>query len=458
MRSIEADYVVVGAGALGMAFTDALTDHADVRVLLVDRRHAPGGHWLDAYPFVRLHQASAFYGVASTLLGDGRVQRHGPEEGLHERATAAQVLAYYESVLAERMLPSGRVTFLPGHEWTGEGGCRSLVTGERVQVRGPARVVDARYHSPRVPAVTPPPFAVEEGAHVVPVGDLVAVSDPPPQYVVVGSGKTATDACTWLLAQGVAPDAICWVRPREPWMLDRAVIQPAPHTFLEATADIMETAAAATSMDEVFLGLEERGVLLRIDRGTLPTMARTPTLARWELDALRTIEHVVRLGHVVAVEPGRLVCAEGTVGIRRDALVVNCTAPPGRRAPTVPIWRPEAITLQAVRAGFPCFGAAITGFVEATVPGDATKNALCPATPDSTSRTDWLTMQALGARAEVAFGSHPDIRAWASTVALNPARLPAEVAGTEPAGEALARVEAARGPGVARMAALAGLP
>ncbi len=60
------DYLVVGAGAMGMAFTDALIDHADVHVTLVDRRHAAGGHWLDAYPFVQLHQASLFYGVAST--------------------------------------------------------------------------------------------------------------------------------------------------------------------------------------------------------------------------------------------------------------------------------------------------------------------------------------------------------------------------------------------------------
>ena len=75
---LETDYLVVGAGAAGMAFTDALVDHADVSVALVDRRHAVGGHWLDAYPFVRLHQASAFYGVASTLLGGGRVQQDGP--------------------------------------------------------------------------------------------------------------------------------------------------------------------------------------------------------------------------------------------------------------------------------------------------------------------------------------------------------------------------------------------
>lgn len=69
-----------------MAFTDSLIDHADVHVTIVDRRHGPGGHWLDAYPFVRLHQASQFYGVASTVLGPGTLQAHGPEVGLHDRA------------------------------------------------------------------------------------------------------------------------------------------------------------------------------------------------------------------------------------------------------------------------------------------------------------------------------------------------------------------------------------
>src|SRR5262245_49742538 len=105
---------------MGMAFTDALIDHADVRVAMVDRRAAVGGHWLDAYSFVRLHQASAFYGVASTLLGEGRLQEHGPEVGLQERATGAEVVAYFDRVLAERMLDSGRVQFFPSCEYLGD--------------------------------------------------------------------------------------------------------------------------------------------------------------------------------------------------------------------------------------------------------------------------------------------------------------------------------------------------
>src|SRR5690606_34558745 len=71
LRSIETDYLVVGAGAAAMSFVDTLIEHSDVDIVMVERRHRPGGHWLDAYPFVRLHQPSTFYGVNSTQLGQG---------------------------------------------------------------------------------------------------------------------------------------------------------------------------------------------------------------------------------------------------------------------------------------------------------------------------------------------------------------------------------------------------
>ena len=45
MDTIETDYLVVGAGAAGMAFVDTLISECDAEVVMVDRRHAPGGHW-----------------------------------------------------------------------------------------------------------------------------------------------------------------------------------------------------------------------------------------------------------------------------------------------------------------------------------------------------------------------------------------------------------------------------
>jgi len=84
VREIETDYLVVGAGATGMAFADALVAESDADVVLVDRRHRPGGRWLDAYPFVRLHQPSAYDGVNSRVLGQNRVDDRGPNAGFYE--------------------------------------------------------------------------------------------------------------------------------------------------------------------------------------------------------------------------------------------------------------------------------------------------------------------------------------------------------------------------------------
>ena len=453
---LEADYLVVGAGATGLAFTDALVGHADVRVVMVDRRHGAGGHWLDAYPFVRLHQASSFYGVASTLLGDGAIQREGPEAGLHERATAPEICAYFARVLAQ-LVSSGKVAFYPGCHYLGEGRFESLVSGRQYEVRGSPRVVDAHYLAPEIPARTPPPFGVGGEARVIAVNDLVQLDDAPSQFVIVGSGKTATDACIWLLGNGVDPDAICWVRPRDPWMLNRALVQPDPVVFTGLAADIMESAAEAVSPDDLFCRMEERGVMLRIDRSVTPTMAKTPTLAHWELDLLRTIENVVRLGHVRHVEPPRIALDLGEVTIARDAVVVHCAASGLRYPPLVPIWGDAAITIQPVRTGFPCFGAALTGYAEATLDDDDEKNRLCPSSPYSDTPTDWGRMQVLGGLATRAFGSHPDLKSWSDQVSLNPARVPPGHAATDELAAVLDRVRSSVGPGMARMAELSGL-
>ena len=53
---IEADYLIVGAGAMGMAFGDVLLTETDATLAIVDRYGKPGGHWTRAYPHV--HQCT----------------------------------------------------------------------------------------------------------------------------------------------------------------------------------------------------------------------------------------------------------------------------------------------------------------------------------------------------------------------------------------------------------------
>ncbi len=460
MRTLTTDYLVVGAGAMGMAFTDALIDHADVHVALVDRRHAAGGHWQDAYPFVQLHQASLFYGVASTVLGRGTVQRTGPEAGLHERARRAEIQAYYDDILYRRLLASGRVTFLGGSEYSTDGAAHlvtSRVSGETTVIDVRRRVVDASYLSPTIPATTPPPFGVGADVRVIAINDLGRLVETPTGYVIVGSGKTATDGIVWLLANGVEPDRIVWVRPRDPWMLDRAVVQPDPVVALGLAADVMAAATDAESADDFFLRLEAAGVMLRIDPDVLPTMAKAPTVGRWELDLLRTIDNVVRLGHVVSVTRREMVLDHGSLPLRPGALVVHCAASGLASPPMAPVWAPDKIRLQTVRAGFPCFCAALVGYVEATRDDDRERNRLCPPNVYSDVPADWARMQMRGTIAARRYGAETDIAAWANSCALNPARIEPARRDDPAVRAALARVADAGDRGLAGLAELAEL-
>jgi len=458
MRSLETDYLVVGAGAMGMAFTDALIDHADVHVTLVDRRHASGGHWQDAYPFVQLHQASVFYGVASTVLGTGAVQQQGPEAGLQERARRSEIQNYYDDILHRRFVGSGRVAFLGGSEYHVDGTSHlvtSQVSGETTRVEVRRRVVDAAYLSPTIPATTPPPFGVADAIRVVAVNELATLVEAPRNYVIVGAGKTATDGIVWLLANGVQPDRIVWVRPREPWMLNRAVVQPDPVVALQLAADTMAAAADAESLDDLFLRLEAAGVMLRIDTGVAPTMAKTPTLGIWELDLLRTIENVIRLGHVKYVAVGEIVLDDGVVPLAPDSLVVHCAASGLQYPPLVPLWGPDKIRLQTIRAGFPCFNAALAGFVEATRDDDRERNRLCPPNTLPDNLANWALMQVRGTLATRAYGAEPDVAAWANGCALNPARIEPSQRDEPAVRAAAARLADVAEHGLIRMAELA---
>jgi hypothetical protein len=197
--------------------------------------------------------------------------------------------------------------------------------------------------------------------------------------------------------------------------------------------------------------------MLRIDPSVTPTMAKTPTLAQWELDRLRTIDTVVQLGHVRRAEPGRLVLDNGEVAIARNAAIVHCAAAGLQYPPLVPIWGAGAIALQPIRAGFPCFAAALAGYVEATRDDDTEKNRLCPPSPLSDTPVDWARMQVLGTRAALSFGAEPDIKAWADRTALNPARIPPGLERDAAVTAASDRFRSAVTPGLARLAELAGM-
>ncbi|HEU4976548.1 MAG TPA: NAD(P)-binding protein [Baekduia sp.] len=418
--NVTTDYLVVGAGATGLAFADTLVAEADVEVTLVDRRPAVGGHWSDAYPFVRLHIPSAYYGVNGMSLGEDRVDQEGENAGYYERATGEEVLAHFAEAAA-RLEATGRVRILTEHECLGAGQVRDLRSGTVHEVAVRRKVVDARYLEASVPATHTPSFEVSAAARFVPVNDLPVAAESASSYTVLGSGKTAVDACVWLLDHGVEPDRIRWVRPRDAWFLDRAAFQPLDQVgaIMEGLALDVEAGAEATDVGDLFARLEASGRVFRIDPSAPATMYRSTMLSGGELRALRQIEHVVRLGHVRRIEADRIVLERGEVATGPDVLHIDCTALGLRNAPATPMFQPGRIVLQQVRQNSPCFNAALAGFVEAHRDDDADKNRLCPPNPYASSVEDWPRLMSCTWRTEQRWLREPDVAGWIAASRLN---------------------------------------
>jgi len=411
-----------------MAFADTLLMHTDAEVVLVDRRDRPGGHWLDAYPFVRLHQPSAYYGVESLPLGNDRIDEHGENAGFYERASGAEICGYYARVLEEHLLPTGRLRFLGLSEYRGGNGdghsVVSLLDGSETLVKPRRKLVDARYVQSEIPSRHVPDFSVEAGVALVPPNDLVHLAASADRFTVIGAGKTALDTCSWLLEGGVDPDRIRWIRGRDPWQFDRTLTQP-----LDLVASYMRLQAhwleAATSADDGpdFAGrLEEAGVFVRLDPTVEPLAFRGATVSRREIDALRSIEQVVRARRVRSVGRSTVTTDSGDIPGAPQEIYVDCTAAGVPPATPRPVFEPDRITIQYLAVGLLPWCAATIGFVESTDRPEEEKNRLCPPVVFSGAAADLARLAHAALCGQVARARDETVGPWSSASRLNPAR------------------------------------
>lgn len=460
MTTIEVDYLIIGAGAVGMAFADTLLSETDATTAMVDRRHRPGGHWNDAYPFVRLHQPSSFYGVGSRSLGSDAKDEVGHNRGMFELASGQEVLSHFDLAMQQRFLPSGRVRWFPMSEADPDGKITSLMSGEQTPIRA-RRVVDATYSQMRIPSVDPPSYVVDPGVTCVPPNDLPRRGAGHDQYVVVGAGKTAMDACIWLLDNGTPPDRIRWIVPRDSWLLDRRSYQPGEEYFAavcKGLADQVESVAIAGSVEEILLNLEAREFLTRIDPSITPEAYHCAVISPGELDQLRSITDVVRLGRVTRLTSEEIVLEHGAVASSANPLYVDCSSQGIPRLPSTPIFDGDRITPQWVRTCQPTFSAAFVGHVEASYDDDALKNELCAPIEPPEVPLDYVRMFQRELATRTCWDRHPELRTWLETCRLDPFSSVAKsrIGVDAEATEHLGRYLTSYGPAVEKLDALLG--
>ena len=409
-----------------MAFVDTLLSESDANILMVDRHHRPGGHWNDAYSFVKLHQPSAWYGVASRELSTWTRDTSGVNAGMYSLASGPEVLAHFDQVMQHRFVPSGRVQWFPKCDYIGSDGdthrFRSLTGGQEHAVKVRRKLVNATHAKTEVPATHPPRYHVASGVECVPLNALPDVQRPYAQYTVVGSGKSGMDACLWLMENGVPPARMRWIMPRDAWLMDRANFQPGVDGFEKGMANNMaqfEAIAQATDLQDLFRRLEHSGVMMRIDPEVQPTRYRCAIVSRGELAQLGRVGEIVRLGHVKSIERGRIVLERGSVEAEQDALYIDCSANGIPAMPRVPIFDGNVINLLMVRWCQPLFSAALIAWVESHVADPAEQNALCRVVPGPEVPLDWLRMWAVTLSNMAHWRENKYLQAWLSQCRLN---------------------------------------
>ncbi|KAK5174542.1 uncharacterized protein LTR77_001622 [Saxophila tyrrhenica] len=420
--TLSPDYLVIGAGAMGMAFVDTLLSDTKATIAIVDRYARPGGHWTIAYPYVRLHQPSAFYGVNSRPLGEDRIDQVGWNKGLSELATRDEVCSYFSIVMEQTFLPSGRVEYYPKHEYVGEGQFRSVLTNQIFRVGEKTRIVDATWMRVKVPAMGPPAYEVADDVTLIPPNDLPKITRPWGGYTVIGAGKTGIDACLWLLAHGVDPQLISWIVPRDSWLLERGGIQPGL-AFAQKTAASVGAIAQATmeasSPEDWFLRMEAAEQVVRLTDSVWPTMFRCATVSLAELEQIKKIKNIIRQGRVVRIGTNEVMMEQDSYIPVPDTLYTDCSADALAKLEPVPVFRGRNITLQSVRYCQQVFSAAFIAHAEATYDDDSKKNELCRVIPHPDEAMDFLIVSLQSHRNGLRWAAHPKTAAWLSQARLD---------------------------------------
>jgi hypothetical protein len=425
MQHIETDYLIIGSGAVGMAFADTLVQESDAHITMVDRHAKPGGHWNDAYPFVTLHQPSAFYGVNSMPLGANRIDTAGANQGMYELASGPEISGYYDKVMNQKLLPSGRVSYFPTSNYLGADDAgvhtfESILSGEKTQVTVRKKLVDANYYSPSVPSTHTPKFKVGDGVKLVAPNAMTQLwqqpnSNRPRKFCIIGAGKTAMDAGIWLLNHGAAPDSISWVMPRDSWLINRITTQPGEEFFKDSIggqATQMANFANATSVEDLFLRMEASDQMLRIYPDHLPTMFHFATVSKGEIAMLQRLKNVIRMGRVQALEPANMVLDKGHVAMDVGTLYIDCTASAVEKWQIQPVYQPNKIVLQVVRAPLPTFSAAMIAYVEAHYPDDDVRNKLCASVPFPRTLADYPRTMAVNMMNQMQWSQDKILRNW----------------------------------------------
>jgi len=367
---VETDYLIIGAGAMGLAFADSLhKEQPNSKIIIVDKRSQAGGHWVDDYRFVTLHQPAAFYGVGGLRLGNGN----------EDLSSHAELVNYFDAV-KKKLQETGKVKFFFMSEYVKEGLIKSVYRpNDALNVKVQNKVVNAAYMKVTTPSTHTPNFKIDEDINLSPINYLSDLKHGFAKYCIIGGGKTAIDAIIFLIKMGVAYKNIKWIIPNDMWLWRRDVVQVG--LVADEFVKFLTVIKNSSETNEIFLKLEKEGSLLRLDRTILPQKWRCATVSIEEFSLLKQVTDIVRMGRLEHITSNSIKLQKGEINSEPDTLFVDCTANGLASRQTMPIFSPSTINLQSVLMCQQTFSAALLAKIESLNITEEEKNRILAPVP-----------------------------------------------------------------------------
>ena len=415
MINLECDYFIIGCGAAAMSFIDVILSETLYNIIVIDKRDNPGGHWNDAYEYVKLHQPASYYGINSEKL----------EKDNNDLSSKDEILEYYKKCMI-KFKKTGRLKFYKkcisqfknNHFY-------SLDNCTNYNVKVNKKIVDCTYlEVQKQKLVTnnaiPPNYL-----------NLLQI-DQYKKYIVIGGGKTGMDTCIHLLDNDIKPENIIWIVPNDFWLIRREWLlnkddkfwkdKPQEDSFYKNYFIHLCIKNIIFNYLAKFLMLfdEFNNRLTRINRLYIPNKFRGAIVSNEEITKLRLITNVIRKGRVLRIEKNKIIFKNDSIETdMENNLHINCTGNGLVRKPEVPIFQDKKIVLQNLVVIQQTFSAAIIGYIEANYTDDSVKNGICE--PSSLPETiEDLILSITKTRLLLSqWGQDPNFKKWLNNSRLN---------------------------------------
>ena len=391
-----------------MAFADTLLCETPARVAIIDRYDRPGGMWNDAYAFKQLEHAANQFGARSFPISDFLKTQPNWHSG--QPILRDNVLAYFETLMKDHILATGRAKYFPATEHLRSGHIRALDTTRVKTLKYKRKIVDAARNRRWSRNTHVPCISFEKNVDVISPHALhYYVEDACEhynRYCIIGAGAAGADTAHYLLRLGVSAEELVWVKPREAWFVDPSLSGP------PAALDLVEQVERASTQENLYADLETSGYLSRASKDTVPLMHHMAVKPAAAIDSLAAIEQIVRKGHVKSISPIGLSLENGTEPMPPRTLYIDCTAGPVLSRSRPDIFSDDQIIVQPCCIADQSFSASVIAAIEFSRETAAAKNALCKPLARPDTPFDFLTGMQLSFVNFYNWRANPTVGQW----------------------------------------------